>query len=214
MAGFVVAQTTTSSSTSASSSGSSSSSDNTNFDVTNIDRTRRSKHIERLWIFKLHADHDEQLHGARTKPPIVPFCVAGKLQPPLPSDRMDDKNTTVGAMIMCTCQNGTAPALASYANTYVSDQCQERFAACRIQNPGSDACITCGTLKATDVPASTSSAAATSTAAATSSAEGSTTSPTGANSSGPPSSGGNILVNAEMGVKGLAALLAAMGLML
>lgn len=88
MAGFVVAQTTTSSSTSASSSGSSSSSDNTNFDVTNIDRTRRSKHIERLWIFKLHADHDEQLHGARTKPPIVPFCVAGKLQPPLPSDRM------------------------------------------------------------------------------------------------------------------------------
>ncbi|KAL8900448.1 MAG: hypothetical protein Q9207_005696 [Kuettlingeria erythrocarpa] len=195
MAGFVVAQTTTSSSTSASSSGSSSSSDNTNFQVTNIDRTRRTS-----WC--------------KDQTTNCPVLCGGAAFTKENSCIVNDQNTTVGATIMCTCQNGTAPALASYANTYVSDQCQERFAACRIQNPGSDACITCGTLKATDVPASTSSASATSTAAATSSAEGSTTSPTGASSSGAPSSGGNILVNAEMGVKGVAALLAAVGLML
>ncbi|KAL8716546.1 MAG: hypothetical protein Q9225_006139 [Loekoesia sp. 1 TL-2023] len=116
--------------------------------------------------------------------------------------------------VSCICNNGTSPALDAYANTFASDTCQARFAACRQQNPGSQSCVQCGTLKADDVPASTSSSAAASTVAATSSASGSTTSATGAASSGSPSNGANVLVSAEMGVKGAVGLLAAMGLVL
>ncbi|KAL8837581.1 MAG: hypothetical protein Q9170_002458 [Blastenia crenularia] len=112
----------------------------------------------------------------------------------------------------CICTNGTSPDLAAYANTFVTDTCEARFAACRQQNPGSQACVQCPSQKADDVPASTSSSSAASTAAATSS--GSTASATGATSSGAPSSGANILVSAEMGVKGAVGLLAAMGLVL
>ncbi|KAI4248330.1 MAG: hypothetical protein LQ352_005938 [Teloschistes flavicans] len=118
--------------------------------------------------------------------------------------------------LSCTCANGTAPGLANYANTWDSDECQARFAACRIQNPGSQDCIACGTLKADDVPASTSSAAAASTTAATSTSAGS--SATGAGAANPGSSGKSaapgVMVGAEMGLKGAVGLLALMGLIL
>lgn len=114
----------------------------------------------------------------------------------------------------CICNNGTSPDLGAYQNTYVSDICQARFAVCRTQNPGSQACVNCGTLKADDVPASTSSSAAASTAAATSMASGTATGGAATTTSGAPSSGGNMLVGAEMGVKGAVGLLAAMGLVL
>lgn len=114
----------------------------------------------------------------------------------------------------CICANGTSPDFAAYANTYESDVCQARFAACRTQHPGSEACIECGTLKADDVPASTSSSAAASTAAATSMASGNPTGEAASATSGAPSSGGNVLIAAEMGVKGAVGLLAAMGLVI
>ncbi|KAL8935448.1 MAG: hypothetical protein Q9216_005415 [Gyalolechia sp. 2 TL-2023] len=114
----------------------------------------------------------------------------------------------------CICANGTSPDFAAYANTYESDVCQARFAACRTQNPGSQSCVECGTLRADDVPAGTSSSAAPSTAAATSMAAETATGEAASATSGAPSSGGNILVSAEMGVKGAVGLLAAMGLVL
>ncbi|KAL9602355.1 MAG: hypothetical protein Q9219_001921 [cf. Caloplaca sp. 3 TL-2023] len=185
MAGFVAAQNTTSSSGSGSSS-----SDNTIFDENSVDRTTRTQ-----WC----ADQTTNCPKLCGGPKFFKEnrCVA-----------MESSTT-----FSCLCSNGTSPDLEAYANTFPSDSCQARFAACRQQNPGSQSCIQCGTLKADDVPASTSSAAAASTAAATSSASGTEPSATAA-TTGAPSSGGNILVGAEMGVKGAVGLLAAMGLML
>ncbi|KAL9575882.1 MAG: hypothetical protein Q9212_007603 [Teloschistes hypoglaucus] len=119
--------------------------------------------------------------------------------------------------LSCTCANGTAPGLAYYANTWVTDVCEKRFAACRTQNPGSQDCINCPTLKADTVQASTSSMAAASTAAATSTSAGS--SATGAGAANPGTTGKSaapgVMVGAEMGVKGAVGLLAVMmGLML
>ncbi|KAL8638830.1 MAG: hypothetical protein Q9228_004049 [Teloschistes exilis] len=118
--------------------------------------------------------------------------------------------------LSCTCANGTAPGLAYYANTWDSDVCAARFAACRTQNPGSDQCINCPTLKADTVQASTSSMAAASTAAATSTSAGSTA--TGAGAANPGTTGNaaapGVMVGAEIGVKGAVGLLAVMGLML
>ncbi|KAL8771651.1 MAG: hypothetical protein Q9194_004828 [Teloschistes cf. exilis] len=109
-----------------------------------------------------------------------------------------------------------APGLAYYANTWDSDVCAARFAACRTQNPGSDQCINCPTLKADTVQASTSSMAAASTAAATSTSAGSTA--TGAGAANPGTTGNaaapGVMVGAEIGVKGAVGLLAVMGLML
>ncbi|KAI4228759.1 MAG: hypothetical protein L6R36_001359 [Xanthoria steineri] len=103
---------------------------------------------------------------------------------------------------------------AAYADTFVSQTCQARFAACRQQNPGSEACITCGTLSAADVPMATSSmAAAASTAAAdaTSSAAGGAA--TGAAGDSQSKAGGPMIGGMEM-VKGAVGLVAAMGLVL
>lgn len=70
----------------------------------------------------------------------------------------------------CTCANGTGPAdIDQYQDTLPNHICQATFAQCRTANPGSDSCITCGTLKPSDVeaiPVSTSSAAASSSATA------------------------------------------------
>ncbi|KAL8716285.1 MAG: hypothetical protein Q9220_000190 [cf. Caloplaca sp. 1 TL-2023] len=159
MAGFVVAQNSTSSS--------SGSSDNTIFDVNSIDLTERENN-----------------------------CNANPIS------------------YVCTCANGTSPDLDAYANTFNSDECQARFAACRTQNPGSNACIQCGTLKADDVQPSSSSTSASSTAAATSTG---TSAAGGATNTAAASTGGNTraIMGAEMGVKGLVAvLLGMMGLML
>ncbi|KAF6239096.1 hypothetical protein HO173_002968 [Letharia columbiana] len=66
----------------------------------------------------------------------------------------------------CTCANGTGPSnIAAYQGTLPNFICEATFAQCRIANPGSEACKTCGTLMPSDVQAiasSTSSAAATS----------------------------------------------------
>lgn len=112
----------------------------------------------------------------------------------------------------CVCANGTSPDLAAYANTFVSDTCQARFAACRTQNPGSDACIQCGTLKADSVPMSTSSmSAASSTAAATSSGTGGGA--TGAAGPSQSNAAEPLIGGMEM-VKGAVGIVAAMGLVL
>ncbi|KAL6718980.1 hypothetical protein ACLMJK_003215 [Lecanora helva] len=69
----------------------------------------------------------------------------------------------------CTCMNGTEPtSIAQYLNTMPNHICQQEFANCRQQNPGSQSCKTCGTLDVKNVPAMTSSTAAASSAAATS----------------------------------------------
>ncbi|KAL8652501.1 MAG: hypothetical protein Q9210_002637 [Variospora velana] len=211
LAGFAVAQNTTSSS------GSGSSSDNTVFDVSEVNLSQRGLLHSCLQACELYADFSGQWDGVINSSPIVPNCVAGMLQI-LPISKRVCAEYVLKAKFPrdkqmrgnCTCKNGTAPALAAYADTYASNECQARFAACRNQNPGSQTCIECGTLRADDVPASTSSA---STAAATSST-GSAESAAPATTSGPPSSGGNVLMGAEMGVKGAVGLLAAMGLML
>ncbi|KAI4124908.1 MAG: hypothetical protein LQ338_004569 [Usnochroma carphineum] len=168
---------------------SSSESDNTNFDVNQINLSQRV-----AWCND-QTTNCPKLCGGRT----------------FTTDNRCLANTNT---VSCLCANGTSPDLAAYANTFASDECQARFAACRQQNPGSQACIQCGTLKADDVPTSTSSMAASSTGAATSSTSGSTTSPTGAASSGKAKSSGNVLMATEMGVKGVVGLLAAMGLVL
>lgn len=71
----------------------------------------------------------------------------------------------------CTCANGTGPSnIAAYQGTLPNFICEATFAQCRIANPGSEACKTCGTLMPSDVQAiasSTSSAAASSTGTAT-----------------------------------------------
>ncbi|KAI4166179.1 MAG: hypothetical protein LQ342_000065, partial [Letrouitia transgressa] len=106
--------------------------------------------------------------------------------------------------------NGTAPYLVGYLNTFDNHVCQAAFAKCRVDNPGSQSCPKCGTLKATDVQPSTAStsAAASSTAAGTSggtaAAPAATSSPTNA----------AMMIGAELGIKGAVGLLAAMGLML
>ncbi|KAL8864130.1 MAG: hypothetical protein Q9174_007457 [Haloplaca sp. 1 TL-2023] len=117
-------------------------------------------------------------------------------------------DTTNPEPYTCLCTNGTEPALGAYANTFVSDQCQARFAACRTQNPGSTACVECGTLTPDDVPMSTSSMAAESTAAATSA--GAEETAAAAESTG----GANAMVGAEMGVKGVVGVVAIVGLFL
>ncbi|KAI4286192.1 MAG: hypothetical protein L6R38_000088 [Xanthoria sp. 2 TBL-2021] len=114
----------------------------------------------------------------------------------------------------CVCTDGTSPDLAAYADTFVSKTCQARFRACREQNPGSEACIECGTRSAAEVPTSTSSmAAAASTAAAdaTSSAAGGAA--TGAAGDSQSQAGGPMIGGMEM-VKGAVGLVAAMGLVL
>ncbi|KAL9027418.1 MAG: hypothetical protein Q9196_004049 [Gyalolechia fulgens] len=221
MAGFVAAQNSTTNS------GSGSNPDNTNFNPnTDVDRTQRTQ-----WCADQTTNCPKLCGGMKfTK---ENRCVAVRILPPfvdslyLPSPRsphqgpfrMTGGETNPSFLQMeastdysCVCSNNTSPDFAAYANTYESDVCQARFAACRTQNPGSENCVQCGTLKADDVPASTSSSAAASTAAATSMASGtSEAAPTA--SAGTPN-GGNILLNAEMGVKGAAGLLAAMGLIL
>ncbi|KAL8997667.1 MAG: hypothetical protein Q9188_006278 [Gyalolechia gomerana] len=186
MAGFVVAQNSTSSS------GSGSNSDNTVFDPnTDVDRTQRTQ-----WCADQTTNCPKLCGGPRFT--TENRCVAME----------------ASTDYSCICANGTSPDFAAYANTYESDVCQARFAACRTQHPGSEACIECGTLKADDVPASTSSSAAASTAAATSMASGNPTGEAASATSGAPSSGGNVLIAAEMGVKGAVGLLAAMGLVI
>ena len=107
----------------------------------------------------------------------------------------------------CTCSNGTGPAnIADYQDTLPNHICQETFAQCRIANPGSQACKTCGTLKPSDVqalPASTSSAAATSSTAS------STTAPSPTASSKSTSGAGRIEAVGGMigGAIGLAAVM-------
>ncbi|CAF9934671.1 hypothetical protein IMSHALPRED_009798 [Imshaugia aleurites] len=77
-------------------------------------------------------------------------------------------NSCTGSSLtfQCTCANGTGPSnIAQYQGTLPNFICEATFAQCRIANPGSDACVTCGTLMPSDVQAfvsSTSSAAATS----------------------------------------------------
>ena len=88
----------------------------------------------------------------------------------------------------CICSNGTEPSnIKQYLNTLPNYICNQLFAQCRIANPGSQACQTCGTLNPTDVqaiPSSTSSAAPSSTAAGTGTATAPSTSPTAGKKSG------------------------------
>ncbi|CAL8578134.1 hypothetical protein XPA_003936 [Xanthoria parietina] len=172
-----------------STSGTSGNTDNTVFDVNTVDRTTRAQ-----WC-----------NDQRTN------C------PKLCGGQMSTKENNCFAepiSYSCVCTNGTSPDLAAYADTFVSQTCQARFAACRQQNPGSEACITCGTLSAADVPMATSSmAAAASTAAAdaTSSAAGGAA--TGAAGDSQSKAGGPMIGGMEM-VKGAVGLVAAMGLVL
>ncbi|KAK0513510.1 hypothetical protein JMJ35_004496 [Cladonia borealis] len=103
----------------------------------------------------------------------------------------------------CTCANGTGPSnIAQYQGSLPNYECNQLFADCRQANPGSQACVTCGTLQPSTVPTGTvsSSAAATSSATSTSS----TTSPSA-------SAKGNAAGKVEGTVGGVAAgLLAAL----
>ncbi|KAK4697195.1 hypothetical protein P7C71_g862, partial [Lecanoromycetidae sp. Uapishka_2] len=77
-------------------------------------------------------------------------------------------NRCIGSTLdyTCTCGNNSSPAsIAQYQGTLPNFICQATFQQCRVANPGSEACVTCGTLMPTDVKAVTPS----STAAATSS---------------------------------------------
>ncbi|KAL8670493.1 MAG: hypothetical protein Q9168_004975 [Polycauliona sp. 1 TL-2023] len=169
-----------------STSGTSGNVDNTVFDVNTVDRTTRVQ-----WC-----------NDQRTNCPLL--C----------GGQMTTKENNCNAdpiSYSCLCSNGTSPDLAAYADTFVSQTCQARFAACRTQNPGSDACVTCGTLKAADVPMSTSSMAAASTAAATSSGSGAKS--TGAAANTKSAAGAPLIGGMEL-VKGAVGLVAAMGFVL
>ncbi|CAD6571887.1 MAG: hypothetical protein ASARMPRED_004900 [Alectoria sarmentosa] len=85
-------------------------------------------------------------------------------------------NSCTGSSLdyLCTCANGSSPPnIGEYQGTLPNFICEATFAQCRIANPGSEACKTCGTLMPSDVPAITSS---TSSAAATSATSTATTS--------------------------------------
>ncbi|KAI4246802.1 MAG: hypothetical protein L6R40_001831 [Gallowayella cf. fulva] len=170
-----------------STSGTSGSTDNTIFDVNNVDTTSRVQ-----WCNDQYTNCPKLCGGPKfTK---ENRCIADPIS------------------YTCVCANGTSPDLAAYANTFVSDTCQARFAACRTQNPGSDACIQCGTLKADSVPMSTSSmSAASSTAAATSSGTGGGA--TGAAGPSQSNAAEPLIGGMEM-VKGAVGIVAAMGLVL
>ena len=75
MAGFVMAENTTSSSGSGSSSP-----DNTIFNVDQVDQTTRSKHLYGSIASDIHTNACAQLNGAVTKRQIAPSCVAGECQ--------------------------------------------------------------------------------------------------------------------------------------
>ncbi|KAL8677018.1 MAG: hypothetical protein Q9224_007231 [Gallowayella concinna] len=169
-----------------STSGSSGNNDNTIFNVNEIDRTARAQ-----WC-----------NDQRT---TCPKLCGGQA--------FTKENNCVAEPISysCQCANGTSPDLAAYANTFVSQTCQARFKACRDQNPGSDLCIKCGTLKADDVPMSTSSMSAESTAAATSSGTGGEA--TGAAGPSQSNAAEPMIGGMEM-VKGAVGIVAAMGLVL
>ncbi|KAL8814882.1 MAG: hypothetical protein Q9223_005932 [Gallowayella weberi] len=185
-AGLVVAQNSTT--------GSSGNTDNTIFNVNEIDRTQRAFTKENR-------------------------CIAVSLPLPLPAYFAPKPFSTRYLLTtykdpisyVCQCSNGTSPDLAAYANTFVSDTCQARFKACRDQNPGSDLCVKCGTLKADDVPKSTSSSSAASTAAATSSGTGGGA--TGAAGPSQKNAAEPMIGGMEM-VKGAVGIVAAMGLVL
>ncbi|KAL8865087.1 MAG: hypothetical protein Q9174_007078 [Haloplaca sp. 1 TL-2023] len=182
MAGFAVAQNSTTGGSSTDQPN-----DNTDFDVSEVDLSIRVS-----WCAD-QTTNCPKLCGGRDFTQDN-RCVAGDTTNPEP--------------YTCLCTNGTEPALGAYANTFVSDQCQARFAACRTQNPGSTACVECGTLTPDDVPMSTSSMAAESTAAATAAGAEETAAP--AESTG----GANAMVGAEMGVKGVVGVVAIVGLFL
>ncbi|KAL8925092.1 MAG: hypothetical protein Q9172_002359 [Xanthocarpia lactea] len=172
-----------------STSGTSGNADNTVFNVNEVDRTQRAQ-----WC-------NDQLANC-------PRLCGGR------SSTKENNCLADPISYSCICTNGTSPDLAAYADTFVSQTCQARFAACRQQNPGSDACVTCGTLKPEDVPTSTSSvAAASSTAAADATAAGAEAEATGAADSA-PSNGAQTLMGGMDMVKGAVGLIAAMGLVL
>lgn len=102
----------------------------------------------------------------------------------------------------CLCRNGSEPAdIDQYLDTLPNHICQATFAQCREDNPGSDSCVECGTLRADDVPmavASSSAASSTSMASATEAAE-----PAAATEEGAASHGRSIIGGAAIGVAGL-----------
>lgn len=75
---------------------------------------------------------------------------------------------------LCVCTNGTSPPdIAQYINTVPNNVCSANFAQCRMDNPGSQTCTTCGTLNPTEIPRSTvSSTIASSTQSATATPSG------------------------------------------
>ncbi|KAL2046329.1 hypothetical protein N7G274_001776 [Stereocaulon virgatum] len=81
----------------------------------------------------------------------------------------------------CTCTNGTGPSnIDQYSDTLPNSICNQVFANCVKANPNSsNQCVKCGTLKASDVPAGTSStsSSAVSTTATASSAPASSGKP-------------------------------------
>ncbi|KAL8799545.1 MAG: hypothetical protein Q9182_005820 [Xanthomendoza sp. 2 TL-2023] len=166
--------------------GSSGNTDNTIFNVNEIDRTQRAQ-----WC------NDQTTN--------CPKLCGG------PKFTKENRCIAEPISYVCQCTNGTSPDLAAYANTFVSDTCQARFKACRDQNPGSDLCVKCGTLKADDVAMSTSASSAASTASATSSGTGGgatgATGPSQSNAAEPMIGGMDM-------VKGAVGIVAAMGLVL
>lgn len=104
----------------------------------------------------------------------------------------------------CKCANGSEPAdIAQYQGTIPNFICETTFAQCRTANPGSEACKSCGTLQATNVPSATPSSSA-----ASSSTEASSTG-TAAPATTSKASEGNIKAAEGAAVAG-AGLLAAL----
>ncbi|KAL8732892.1 MAG: hypothetical protein Q9166_002493 [cf. Caloplaca sp. 2 TL-2023] len=211
LAGFVAAQNSTSGS-----------SDNTIFDVNNVDQTSRVQ-----WCNDQTTNCPKLCGGMKFTKENRCIAVSFLFLPsPSPSlgPRRDSPSSSVQPTnqppslqepisYTCQCTNGTSPNLAAYANTFESDVCQARFAACRTQNPGSDACIQCGTLKADDVPASTSSMAAASSTVAAATSSGTGGAATGA--TGPSQSGAAApLIGGMEMLQGAVGIVAAMGLVL
>lgn len=103
---------------------------------------------------------------------------------------------------ICACNNGSSPPpdIAQYFNTIPNQVCNAEFAQCRIDNPGSQSCKTCGTLDPKKIPAgvkSTSSSSASSTQASSTSAAPATT--TSASTQGNNAARGKMDVGAVLG---------------
>lgn len=105
----------------------------------------------------------------------------------------------------CICANGTAPAnIHQYVGSVPNFICVATFEQCRRENPGSQNCPVCGTLKPDDVPEGVVSSSTSVSATATATATGTAVAADGASTASPTPNGAAAWTGHGSGMGGLA----------